>query len=60
MHIQISLLKKTDSPDENKSLGDSKALLPVLTRQEKLQKNKGNVTGGCIRNAILLKCFLIN
>ena len=31
MHIQISLLKKTDSPDENKSLGDSKALLPVLT-----------------------------
>ena len=30
MLILISLLKETDSPDEDKSLMDSKALLPVL------------------------------
>ena len=30
MHILISLYLKSDSPDEDKSLADSKALLPVL------------------------------
>ena len=29
-HPDIVIEKKSDSPDENKSLADSKALLPVL------------------------------
>ena len=30
-HPDITIEKKSDSPDEDKSLSDSKALIPVLT-----------------------------
>ena len=52
-HPELSVQKKSDSPDEDKSLADSKALLPVLigfflrTDDLHISREKSSCISGC-------------
>lgn len=61
-HPELEIDKKTDSPDEDKSIGDSKSLKPVLSDYFKLHPNAPHDTfmGDSIFDTYTIYPYLIN